>query len=75
MIQVPHTDIQSKIKINGIPCYSFTIIQELCPGFLLSVLLCIIGAMVLAVYIDVGMRIKGIQIGDHEIKIFWRFCP
>ena len=32
-------------------------------------LLCIIVAEVLAIFIDADTRIKGIQIGDHEIKI------
>ena len=32
-------------------------------------LLCIIVAEVLAIFIDADTRIKGMQIGDHEIKI------
>ena len=32
-------------------------------------LLCVIVAEVLAIFIDIDTRIKGIQIGDHEIKI------
>ena len=31
--------------------------------------LCIIAAEVLAIFIDANTRIKGIQTGDHEIKI------
>ena len=32
-------------------------------------LLCITAAKVLAIFIDAHTRIKGIQIGDHKIKI------
>ena len=38
-------------------------------GCLLSMLLYIIVAEVLANFINANKRIKGIQIGDHEIKI------
>ena len=38
-------------------------------GCLLSMLLCNIAAEVLANLINADKRIKGIQIGDHEIKI------
>ena len=38
-------------------------------GCLLSMLLCIIAAEVLASLINADKRIKGIQIGDQEIKI------
>ena len=69
MIQVAYINTESKIKINGILCYLFTLIQGLRQGCLLAMLLCIIVAMVLAVYIGVVTRIKGIQIEDHEIKI------
>ena len=31
--------------------------------------LCTIAAEVLAIFIDADARIKGIQIGDHKIKI------
>ena len=40
-----------------------------CQGRLLSMLLCNIAAEVLANLINADKRIKGIQIGDHEIKI------
>ena len=56
----------SKIKINGLLSESFTFIQgfhQVCP---LSILLCMIVAEVL---VDGNMKIKGIQIGDHKIKI------
>ena len=38
-------------------------------GCLLSMLLYNIAAEVLANFVNVDKRIKGIQIGDHEIKI------
>ena len=69
MIQVASINIQSKIKINGLLSDSFTLIQEFHQGCPLSMLLWIIVAEVLAIFIDADTRIKGIQIGDHEIKI------
>ena len=68
MIQVDSINIQSKIKINGLLSESFTLIQGFHQGCQLSMLLCIILAEVLAIFIDADTRIKGIQIGDHEIK-------
>ena len=38
-------------------------------GCLLSMLLCIIAIELLANFINTDKMIKGIQIGDHEIKI------
>ena len=69
MIQVASINIQSKIKINGLLSDSFALIQEFHQGCPLSMLLWIIVAEVLAIFIDADTRIKGIQIGDHEIKI------
>ena len=69
MIQVASINIQSKIKINVLLSDPFTLIQGFHRGCPLSMLLCIIAAKVLAVFIDADTRIKGIQIGDHEIKI------
>ena len=40
-----------------------------CQGCLLSMLLCNIAAEVLANLINADKRIKGIPVGDHEIKI------
>ena len=68
MIQVASINIQSKTKINVLLSESFTLIQGFHQGFPLSVLLCIIVAEVLAIFIDSNTRIKGIQIGEHEIK-------
>ena len=69
MIQVASINIQSKIKTNGLLSESFTLIQGFHQGCPLSVLLCIIVAEVLAIFADADTRIKGIQIGDYEIKI------
>ena len=69
MIQVASVNIQSKIKINGVLSESFTLIQGFHHGCSLSMFLCIIAAEVLAIFIDANTRIKGIQTGDHEIKI------
>ena len=43
--------------------------QEVCQGYLFSMLLYIIAAEVLASFINANKRIKGVQIGGHEIKI------
>ena len=69
MIQVASINIQTKIKISGLLIESFTLIQGFHQGCPLSMLLCIIAAEILAVFIDANATIKGIQIGDHEIKI------
>ena len=69
IIKVAYTDIQSKNKINGLLSDPFTIMQGVrrrCP---LSMALYITVAEVLANFIDADKRIKGIQIGDHEIKL------
>ena len=69
MVKDVYTNIQSKIKINGLLSDPFTLTQEVCQGCLFSMLLYIIAAEVLASFINANKRIKGIQIGDHEIKI------
>ena len=69
MIQVASINIQFKIKINGLLSEYFTLIQGFHQGRPFSMLLCIIAAEVLTILIDADSRIKGIQIGDHEIKI------
>ena len=68
MIQVASINIQFKIKINGLLSESFTLIQGFHQGCPLSTFLSIIVAVVLAVYIDGDMSIKGIQIVDNENK-------
>ena len=71
MIEVAYyTNIQSKIKINGLLSDSFTLIEGFRQGCQLSMLLSIIAAEVLAIFISASdTTIKGIQIRDHEIKI------
>ena len=69
MVEVGYTNIQSKIKINGPLSDPFTSMRGVCQGCLFSMLLYLIVAEVLASFINVKKRIKGTQIGDHEIKI------
>ena len=69
MVKDVYTNIQSKIKINDLQPDPFSLMQEVCQECLLSMLLYIIAAEVLASFINADKRIKGIQIGDHEIKI------
>ena len=68
MIQVAAINTQYKIKIYSLLSASFTLSQGLHQGCPLSMLLYIIVAEALAIFIDGDARIKGIQIGDHEIK-------
>ena len=68
MFQVAHTNIESKFKINGLlsdPLNPMCV----CQGCLLSMLICNIPVEVLANLINDDKRIKGIQIGDHDIRI------
>ena len=69
MIKVAFTKIQSKIKINGLLSDPFTLMQRVRQGFPLSMVLHVTVAYVFANFIDTDKRIKGIQIGDHEIKL------
>ena len=69
VIQIASINIQSKIKINGLLSESFTLIQGFHQGCPRSMLLCIIVTEVLAIFTDGDTRIKGIQIGDQEIKV------
>ena len=69
MVKDVYTNIQSKIKINGLLSDPFTLTQEVSQGCLFSMLLYIIAAELLASFISANKRIKGIQIGNHEIKI------
>ena len=68
-IKVAYTNIQSKIKINGLLSDPSTLMQGVCQGCPLSSVLYIRAAEVLANFIDADKRIKGVQIGDHEIKL------
>ena len=67
-IKVAHTNNESKIKINCLLSDHLTIIlvYQRC---LLSMLLYNIAAKVLANFINAHKRIKGIQTGNHVIKI------
>ena len=69
MIKVAYTSIQSKIKINGLLSEFFILMQGAHQGCPLSLVLCIMAAEVLANFIDADKRMKGVQIGDHEIKL------
>ena len=65
MIKVCYNNIQSKIKINGLLFETFTLKRDVRQGCPLSMLLCIIAAEILANFIIVDKRIKGIQIGNQ----------
>ena len=69
MVKDVYTNIQSKIEINGPLSDLFTLMQKVCQGCLFSMFLFIIAAEVLASFINVNKRIKGIQIGDYVTKI------
>ena len=69
MIKVAYTNIQSKIKMNGLLSDPFTLMQGVRQGCPLLLVLYIMAAEVLANFIDVDKRMKGVQIGDHEIKL------
>ena len=69
MIKVAYTDIQSKIKINGLLSDPFTLMQGVYQGCPLSMVLYITVAYVFTNFIDADKRIRGIQIGDHETKL------
>ena len=58
MIQVASTNIQSKMKINGLLSESFTLFQGFHQGCPLSMLLCIVVAEVLAIFI----KVKGLKL-------------
>ena len=69
MVKDVYTNIQSKIEINGPLSDPFTLMQKVCQECLFSMFLFIIAAEVLASFINVNKRIKGIQIGDYVTKI------
>ena len=71
MVQIAYTNIQSKIKINGLLTDPFTLMRGVHHGCPPLMSLYIIVVIVLAIFIDANMRIiKGVQIGDHEMEIF-----
>ena len=69
MIKVAYTKIQSKIKINGLLSDPFTFMQRVNHGCPLSLVLYIMAAEVLANLINADKRMKGVQIGDHVMKL------
>ena len=69
MIKVAYTNIQFKNKINGLLFDTFTLMQGVWQGCPLSLVMYIIETEVLANFIDADKGIKGVQIGDHEIKL------
>ena len=69
MIKVAYTNIQFKIKINGLLSDPFTLRQGVCQRYSLLMLLYIISTKVLASFINIDKEIRGIQIRDHETKI------
>ena len=68
MIKVAYIH-QSKININGLLSDLFPLMRGVRQGCPLALLLYIISAEALANFTGADKRIKGIQIGDHEIKI------
>ena len=68
MVKNVYTNMQCKIKINGLLLDPFTLTGEFFLGWLFSMLLYIISAEVLASFINVNKWIRGIQIGDYEKK-------
>ena len=67
MIKVVYTNIESKTKVNGLLSDPLILVL-VCQGCLPSMLLYNIVAEVLDSLINDDKRIKGIQMGDHEIK-------
>ena len=61
MVKGVYTNIQSKIKINGLLSDPFTLTREVCQGCLFSMLLYIIAAEVLVSFINANKRIKGLK--------------
>ena len=69
MVKVAYTDIQSEIKINDLLSDPFNLTQGVPQGCPLSMVFYITVAYIFANFMDADKRIKGIQIGDHEIKL------
>ena len=71
IVEFGYTNIKSKIKINGLliqPLYHKNV-RSSSEVSTLNVVICQCGYKVLATFIDADTRIKGVQIGDHELKI------
>ena len=69
VIKVAYSNIQSKIKINGILSDPFSLMQGVHQGCLLSLVLYIMAAEVLANFTDADKRMTEVQIGNHEMKL------
>ena len=69
LTKIGYNNIESKIKINGLLSDPFTLSRGVRQGYPLSILLYVIAAEVLASFVIVGKRVKGVQIGDQEIKL------
>ena len=69
LIRICYSDIQSKVKINGLLSDPFILSRVVRQGCPLSMLLYVIAAEVLANFIIVDKRIPGVQIGDQEVKL------
>ena len=67
MVEDAYTNIQSKIKTNSLLFDPFTLGDEFARGAYSPCSWKIIGGEVLASFINVNKRIKGLQIRDHEI--------
>ena len=68
MLKAAYTNIESKIKINGLLSDSLTLMLVR-QGCLLSMVLYNIVDEVVANFINADKKIKQIQIGDHETEI------
>ena len=69
MVEDAYTNIQFKIKVNSLLFDLFNLTGGFWQGCLFCMLSYIIAAEVLVSFINANKKIKGIQIGDHEIKI------
>ena len=69
LIKICYNNIQSKIQINGLLSDPFTLSRCVHQGCPLSMLLYINAAEVLASFVIVDKKVKGVQIGDQEIKL------
>ena len=69
MVKVAYTNIQSTIKINSLLFDPFTLMQGVHQGCPLSLVLYVMAAEVLANFIHANKMMKGVQIGDHEMKL------
>ena len=69
MVKDVSTNIQCEIKINGLLSDPFTLTQKICQCCFFPMLFYIIAAKVIVSFINANKIVKGIQIGEHEIKI------